>query len=121
MDATIALAVDERADELRVLMERLNERHRRWVAGLLASVLPYGGNSCVVRVTGLDHKTVAKGKAEFESKLKDYPDDDRVRKPGGGRPRVEKKRPTSSNNSKTLSSPKPAVTQKDESATSAAA
>jgi hypothetical protein len=70
------------------------------VDGLLAMMLPLGGIGKVARVAGLDEKTVARGKAELQAGLKDLPDDGRVRRLGGGRPRLENKRPVSRSNSK---------------------
>ena len=46
-------------------------------------------------LAGLDEKTVARGRSELEAGLAGIPDDGRVRKPGGGRPRVEKNGPNS--------------------------
>jgi hypothetical protein len=107
------LAIEECADQLTLLFQRLDERQKRWVGGLFASMLPHGGIGKVARLTGLDEKTVARGKAELELGLKDYPDDGRVRRPGGGRPRLEKKLPTSHRNSPKSSNRKRAVIPKD--------
>ena len=89
------LAMDDCADQVALLFQRLDERQKRWVGGLLALMLPHGGMGKVASVAGLDEKTVARGMAELELGLKDYPDDGRVRRPGGGRPRLEKKLRTS--------------------------
>lgn len=86
MGAAAALAIDEQADELAIVLERLDERQRRWVTGLLASMLSRGSISRVARAAGLDEKTVTRGKAEVEAGLEDFPDDGRVRRPGDGRP-----------------------------------
>ena len=115
------LAIGECADQLTLLFQRLDERQKRWVGGFLASLLPHGGIGKVASASGLDEKTVARGKAELELGLKDYPDDGRVRRPGGGRPRLEKKLPTSRRNSPRSSSRKRGAIPKDATGTSEAA
>ena len=89
--------------------------------GLLASMLPHGGIGKVAGLAGLDEKTVARGKAELELGLKDYPDDGRVRRPGGGRPRLEKKLPASRRNSPKSSNRKRVAIPKDATGTFEAA
>lgn len=121
MGTAVVLAIDELADELALVLERLDERQRRWVTGVIAAMLPRGGISHVARATGLDEKTVARGKAEVEAGLDGFPDDGRVRRPGGGRPPLEKSRPKSNRRSKTSSNPKPVAIPKDASAMSGAA
>ena len=60
------LAMDECADEVALLFQRLDERQKRWVGGLLALMLPHGGIGKVASVAGLDEKTVARGLAELK-------------------------------------------------------
>lgn len=115
------LAIDECAGQVALLFQRLDERQKRWVGGLLASMLPHGGIGKVARVAGLDEKTVARGMGELEDRLKDYPDDGRVRRPGGGRPRLEKKLPTSRRNLPKSSNRKQAAIPKDAAGTFEAA
>ncbi len=59
----------------------LNERDRRWYAGLEAKKLGHGGISYISEVLGCDRKTVSKGIDE----ILDPPDLDpaRVRQKGG--------------------------------------
>jgi len=83
------------AKEAQVLFERLEENQRRWVGGLLAMLLGRGGVRRVSEATGLDRKTIRRGREELREQLRDCPEG-RVRRPGAGRPRVEKKRRTSS-------------------------
>lgn len=85
------LVLEQCTAEVALVMGRLDERQRRWVSGLLVLMLPHGGLGKVAAMAGLDEKTVARGRTELEAGLVDVPDDGRVRKPGGGRPRVEKK------------------------------
>lgn len=77
--------------QMNALLVRMDEQQRRWVAGLEAIRLGYGGIRKVVQITGLDAKTVARGRQEVEAELEGRPKG-RVRLPGGGRPRTEKKR-----------------------------
>jgi len=73
------------------LVASLDEKHRRQFVGLWASEFGHGGIQLMARVTGLDRNTIARGQRELD--LAD-PAPGRVRGPGGGRPRLEKKDPT---------------------------
>lgn len=73
------------------LVAALDEKHRRQFAGLWASQIGHGGIQLMARVTGLDRNTIARGQRELNEV---DPTPGRVRGPGGGRPRVEKKDPT---------------------------
>ena len=70
--------------------EQLNEKQRRWVAGLLSEVLGWGGTKQVASATGLDSKTIRQGRIDLENELSNYPKE-RVRRAGGGRPTLKKK------------------------------
>ncbi len=78
--------------QLNVLLSRLDERQRRWVAGWEARRLGYGGLKRVAEITGLHTETIRAGRDELADDLRDCPVG-RVRRPGGGRPRAEKKTP----------------------------
>lgn len=68
----------------------LDERQRRLFAGLESMLHGWGGDRRLAEVTGLDVHTIAKGRQELrEGDLLS----DRIRRPGGGRKPVEKKRP----------------------------
>jgi hypothetical protein len=86
------------AEHLPLVFSRLDERQRRWVAGLLSEILGHGGTRQVSELAGIDPKTVRQGRIDLESKLQEYPDDGRARRPGGGRPRIQKNSPISSKN-----------------------
>jgi DNA-binding phage protein len=73
----------------RVIAE-LDERSRRLFAGLVARQLGHGGIQQVAEITGLSRVTIRRGLRESE--LGQAESSDRVRRPGGGRKRVEKKR-----------------------------
>jgi hypothetical protein len=44
----------------------------------------------LAQITGLDEKTIRRGREELAASLRERPTD-RIRVPGGGRPRAEKK------------------------------
>lgn len=75
-----------------VVLERLDEAQRRWVAGLMSSAMGHGGDTLLSRMTGLDPQTVQAGRREVAAHLAECPPD-RVRRPGAGRPPLEKKTP----------------------------
>jgi len=76
----------------------LDEKQRRLFAGLESIKLGRGSDLLVAELLGLDPATVAKGRLEL---LEDSFDPGRIRKAGGGRKAVEKKRPRSSRASRT--------------------
>jgi len=84
----------EREDhrQLNVLLSRLDEQQRRWVAGREAGRRGHGGLKRVAEITGLHPETIGRGRDELDDKLRQRPTG-RVRRLGGGRPRVEKKIP----------------------------
>lgn len=81
--------------QLRAVLERLDEQQRRWVAALEATHLGYGGTRLVAQITDLDEKTIRRGRRELGAGLLGL-DPVRVRKPGAGRKPVEKSLPVSS-------------------------
>ena len=58
-------------------------------AGFWATVYGRGGIERLAIITGLSHTTIRRGKREFQ--LPVTTDISRLRKPGGGRKRIEKK------------------------------
>lgn len=83
--------------KVRLVLERLAENERRWVAALLSTAVGHGGEAFAAGVTGLDPKTVRVGKSELEGDLSGC-SADRVRREGAGRPPVEKMTPRSKTN-----------------------
>lgn len=81
--------------QLNALIDRMDERQLRWVAGREAMKLGHGGITRVAEITGLHHETIRRGRDEIQQGLEHQPDG-RIRREGGGRPRVEKKVPPSS-------------------------
>ena len=82
-------------EQLNLLLHRLDEQERRWVAGLESKKIGYGGDTVVARITGLHVDTIRRGREELDAGLENRPTD-RVRRPGAGRPPAKKKiRPSS--------------------------
>ena len=76
---------------LNLLLSRLDEQQRRWLAAASESQrIGHGGDKTLSLVTGLDEKTIARGRQELAESLRACPVD-RLRKPGAGRPLAEKK------------------------------
>lgn len=73
-------------EKLRRMWPHLNERARRMVAASEAAQIGYGGVSLVSCACGLSRVTITKGVREL--KAAPLPED-RVRRPGGGRRRLE--------------------------------
>jgi DNA-binding phage protein len=80
-------AEDHRA--INRVVASLDERRRRLFAGLLAQQRGHGGVALVARTTGLSRTTIHRGMLELQRPGADP--GDRIRRPGGGRPRAEKK------------------------------
>lgn len=77
---------------LNLILSRLDEQQRRWLAGWEAARRGHGGIRCVAEITGLHQETIRRGRDELSESLADRPCN-RVRLPGGGRPRIEKRIP----------------------------
>jgi len=78
----------EATDEYLVLfMSLLNEKQQRLFAGYESMKLGYGGDEKISQKTGLNVKTVSRGRKEMLSKNIDI---DRIRKKGAGRPSLKK-------------------------------
>jgi hypothetical protein len=75
---------------MNVFLSRLDEAQRRWYVALEAERLGPGGEHLLAQITGLDEKTIRRGRTELAAGLAEQPPG-RVRRPGGGRPPVEKK------------------------------
>jgi hypothetical protein len=93
MTATNAVGSAEWSEHVALVFSRLDERQRRWVGALLASVLGRGGTKQIAAWADLDPKTIWQGSIDLQRQLADYPADGRVRRPGGGRPPLKKKMP----------------------------
>jgi len=72
-------------------LSTLDEHQRRLYVGLESKKLRHGGDRWLAEITGLSVDTIARGRCELEPAQPA----DRIRAPGGGRRRVEKKTPRS--------------------------
>jgi hypothetical protein len=70
------------------LIAASDERTRRLLAGFLARKHGKGGIALLARITGLDRDTVARGRSELRQPFRSS---GRIRRPGAGGQRVEKK------------------------------
>ena len=75
------------------LLAATDERSRRLFVGFLARQHGYGGIALFAQITGLDRNTIARGQRELQRGTVPWPG--RVRRPGAGCKRVEKKVPGS--------------------------
>lgn len=76
---------------LNLLMSRLDEQQRRWMAAVEAEKLGHGGIRKLQQITGLDINTIRRGRRELAENLESRPVG-RIRASGGGRKPIEKKR-----------------------------
>jgi len=76
--------------QMNLLLSRLDEAQRRWYVALESNRLGHGADRLLSQITGLDEKTIRRGREELAASLAACPPD-RQRQPGGGRPPVEKK------------------------------
>jgi hypothetical protein len=83
------LATAEAKALLVLFCSMLNEKQRRWYAGLESLKLGHGGDAHIASILGMDPHTVAKGRQELMDA--DLSATDRLRAPGAGRPSQEKK------------------------------
>jgi Rhodopirellula transposase DDE domain len=83
--------IQKLARKYAAVLPTLTERGRRLWAGAEAEMLGRGGVAWVAKATGLAISTVRKGRDEVRSA--ETPVLVRDRRPGGGRPRLEKKDP----------------------------
>jgi hypothetical protein len=97
--ATCATAHDQSErllhHNINLVLSRLNEQQRRWLAALESQKTGHGGDTLISQITGLHPDTIRRGREELDADLAGRPVD-RIRNPGAGRPRVEKKIRTSS-------------------------
>ncbi len=75
---------------MNLFLSRLDEAQRRWYVALESARVGHGGARLLAQITGLDEKTIRRGRKEVAGSLADVPVK-RQRRPGGGRPPVEKK------------------------------
>lgn len=73
------------------VLATLDEKNRRRLVGLLAFLWGRRQIALLSRITGLSRTTIHRGKREIEHPPRQHTE--RIRAPGGGRPRTEKKQP----------------------------
>ena len=83
------VSVDELKAATVLVYSSLDEKQRRLCAGLESLRLGYGGDRKIADLLGMNVHTVAKGRKEL---LVEDLDLDRMRRPGGGRKSIKKKR-----------------------------
>lgn len=88
---------DELKAAIILFFSLLDEKQRRLYAGLESLKMGHGGDRLIADILGLDVGTVARGRQQL---IAQDVERDRIRRSGGGRERVEKKRRTSSRASK---------------------
>jgi hypothetical protein len=76
--------------QINLVMSRLDEQQRRWLAALESKNIGHGGDTLLSQITGLHVDTIRRGREELDAELGDRPTD-RVRRPGAGRPPGKKK------------------------------
>jgi hypothetical protein len=81
-----------RHQHINLFLSRLTEPQRRWYVATLSDASDSPGDRQLALITGLDEKTIRRGKAEIASELCNLRSD-RQRKEGGGRLAAEKKTP----------------------------
>jgi hypothetical protein len=75
---------------MNLLLSRLDEQQRRWYVAVEVERLGPGSERLLAQVTGMDPKTMQRGREERTAELVGRPWE-RVRHAGGGRRPVEKK------------------------------
>jgi len=80
-------------EQYKLMQGLLNERQWRLYVAAEAKRIGVGGISQVAREAGVSRKTIRKGIRELESEAL-YQPGDRLRKPGGGRKKIQEKDPT---------------------------
>src|SRR2546430_2673148 len=76
--------------QMNLLLSRLDEQQRRWYVAVESNRIGLGGDRLLSQITGLDEKTIQRGREELAHSLTERPAE-RVRLPGAGRPQAEKK------------------------------
>jgi hypothetical protein len=75
--------------QINLLLSRLDEAQRRWYVGTL-SAADGSSDRILAQITGLNEKTIERGRSELAAGLPQTPVG-RVRRTGGGRTKAEKK------------------------------
>lgn len=76
--------------QMNLLMSRLDEQQRRWYVAVESKRIGAGGDRLLSQITGLDEKTIQRGRQELADTFTKRPSE-QIRLPGGGRHKAEKK------------------------------
>ena|ERR1051326_6088182 len=76
--------------QMNLFLSRLDEQQRRWYIGLESLHLGEGSDQVLSLITGMDTKTIRRGRQEVEQEFAGRPEEG-VRVPGAGRPLLEEK------------------------------
>lgn len=87
LGSTTNLAEEQVAEHLKIFLSVLNEKQRRLYLGLESLKIGHGGDLRMAAATGVNVKTVSRGRKELLSKQIDI---DRIRRKGAGRPALKK-------------------------------
>jgi hypothetical protein len=79
--------------QMNLLLSRLDEQQRRWYVALESKRIGHGGDRLLSMITGMNVRTIRRGRCELNGALQDFPEG-RTRRPGAGRPPIEKKAPS---------------------------
>ena len=77
------------ATKINTMLPLLDERQKRIFLALEANALGRGGVKCIHEISGVSQTTIIRGKKELEER--EAGNNDRIRKPGGGRKRITDK------------------------------
>lgn len=83
----VGLATEEFGDQINLFLSVLNEKQRRLYVGLESLKYGHGGDVRMARTTGVNVKTIARGRRELMSRSIDMT---RIRRQGAGRPPLKK-------------------------------
>jgi hypothetical protein len=83
-------ATREQHQRVNLFLSRLSEPQRRWYVGMVSQEPDSPSDVELARITGLDRKTIRRGRREVIAGLVELPSE-RQRHPGGGRLSAEKK------------------------------
>lgn len=88
--AGLDLSMVKNHQRINLFLSRLNEPQKRWYVATLSEEANAPSDGQLALITGLDEKTIRRGKAELREQLSTVPAE-RQRREGGGRLRAEKK------------------------------
>lgn len=76
--------------QINLLLSRLDEAQRRWSVGTRSTAAGAPSDGVLAPITGLNEKTIERGRTELAAGLPQTPAG-RIRRTGGGRAKAEKK------------------------------